>query len=83
MPASESALAVGSATQLFIDDEMVGAKHGLVRTLHPARKLEQPVLRADRPWEGAPRLYIYGSVYYDSGAGLFRMWYNTRLGRGA
>ncbi len=81
MPASESALAVGSATQLFIDDEMVSAKHGVVRTLHPARKLEQPVLRADRPWEGR-RVYIYGSVYYDSGAGLFRMWYNTRLGRG-
>ena len=81
MPASESALAVGSATQLFIDDEMVGAKHGVVRTLHPARKLDQPVLRADRPWEGR-RVYIYGSVYYDSGAGLFRMWYNTRLGRG-
>ena len=43
--------------------------------------MEQPVLVPDRPWEGR-RIYIYGSVHYDAGARLFRMWYNTRLGRG-
>ena len=74
-------LKIGSEPQLFIDDAIIGAKRGVVRTLHPARKLEQPVLRPDRPWEGR-RVYIYGSVHYDNDARLFRMWYNTRLGRG-
>ncbi len=81
MQTTEDALEIGSEPQLFIDDTIISAKRGVVRTLHPARKLEQPVLRADRPWEGR-RVYIYGSVYYDCSAGLFRMWYNTRLGRG-
>jgi len=78
---TEDALAIGSEPQLLIDDTIISATRGVVRTLHPARKLEQPVLRPDRPWEGR-RVYIYGSVQYDCSAGLFRMWYNTRLGRG-
>ena len=81
MHTTEDALAIGSEPQLFIDDTIISATRGVVRTLHPARKLEQPVLRPDRPWEGR-RVYIYGSVQYDCSAGLFRMWYNTRLGRG-
>lgn len=81
MQTSDNALTIGPETQLFVDDEFVSAKHGVVRTLHPASKLEQPVLVPDRPWEGR-RIYIYGSVQYDAGARLFRMWYNTRLGRG-
>ena len=81
MHTSGNALAIGAETQLFVDDELVSAKRGVVRTLHPARKMEQPVLVPDRPWEGR-RIYIYGSVHYDAGARLFRMWYNTRLGRG-
>ena len=66
--------------QLFVDDAMVAAKSGLVRTLHPGRKLEQPVLVPDRPWEGK-RVYIYGTVHYDEDSELFRMWYLTRIGR--
>ena len=81
MQTTEDALEIGSEPQLFIDVAIIGAKRGVVRTLHPARKLEQPVLRPDRPWEGR-RVYIYGSVHYDNDARLFRMWYNTRLGRG-
>ena len=81
MQTSGNALAIGPETQLFVDDELVSAKQGVVRTLHPGRKMEQPVLVPDRPWEGR-RIYIYGSVHYDAGARLFRMWYNTRLGRG-
>ena len=81
MQTSGNALSIGPETQLFVDDELVSAKRGVVRTLHPARKMEQPVLAPDRPWEGR-RIYIYGSVHYDAGARQFRMWYNTRLGRG-
>ena len=81
MQTSERALPLGSETQLFVDDWIISAKQGVVRTLHPARKLEQPTLAPDRPWEGR-RVYIYGSVHYDADARLFRMWYLTRLGRG-
>ncbi len=92
MQTSEKALPIGSETQLFVDDEIVNAKRGVVRTLHPASKLDKPVLTPDRPWEGQ-RVYIYGSVCYDPNAQRasseqrrvqppFRMWYLTRLGRG-
>lgn len=75
------ALAIGAETQLFVDDAIVSAKRGVVRTLHPGKKLAQPVLLPDRPWEGG-RVYIYGTVHYDADAQQFRMWYLTRIGRG-
>ena len=77
----KEALSTGSETQLFVDDALISAKSGVVRTLHRAKKLEQPVLLSDRPWEGG-RVYIYGTVHYDAAAQQFRMWYLTRLGRG-
>ena len=78
---SEMALSIGAETQLFVDDAIVSAKRGVVRTLHPGKKLEQPVLLPDRAWEGK-RVYIYGTVHCDAHAQQFRMWYLTRLGRG-
>ena len=47
----------------------------------PGRRLAQPVLVPDRPWEGA-RVYIYGSVCHDPDSGRFRMRYLSRIGRG-
>ncbi len=78
---AEKAISIGEETQLFVDDAIVSAKRGLVHTLHQAKKLEEPVLLPDRPWEG-DRVYIYGTVHYDADAQQFRMWYLTRLGRG-
>ncbi len=78
---THKALSIGSETQLLVDDAIVSAKRGVVRTLHPGKKLEQPVLLPDRPWEGK-RVYIYGTVHYDADAQQFRMWYLTRVGRG-
>ncbi len=67
--------------QLFVDDGIVAAKRGLVRTLHRGRRRAQPVLVPDRPWEGQ-RVYVYGSVHHDPDGGGFRMWYLSRIGRG-
>ncbi|MYH61359.1 MAG: hypothetical protein F4148_06230 [Caldilineaceae bacterium SB0675_bin_29] len=75
------AFSIGSETQLFVDDAIISSKRGVVRTLHPGKKLEQPVLLPDRPWEGG-RVYIYGTVHYDAGTQQFRVWYLTRIGRG-
>ena len=74
-------LSIGTETQLFVDDAIVSDKSDVARTLHPAKKLDQPVLLPDRPWEGN-RVYVYGTVHYDADARQFRMWYLTRLGRG-
>ncbi|MGC3970990.1 MAG: hypothetical protein QM775_27750 [Pirellulales bacterium] len=68
--------------QLFVDGEMIRSKRGVTRVVHPARKLEQPVLSADMPWEGLKkngiddrRVNIYGTVLRDQPNGGFRMWY--------
>ncbi|HPA19375.1 MAG TPA: FAD-dependent oxidoreductase [Verrucomicrobiae bacterium] len=59
---------------LFADDSGVASSTGVVRTTHPAKTRNAPVIEADRPWEGG-RVYIYGSVYADEPAGPLRLWY--------
>jgi hypothetical protein len=70
---------IGSRTQLFVDDVMIGKKVGVERRAHSCRKMENPVLSAEAPWEtdeNDHRVYIYGTVLYDVDIGEFRMWYN-------
>ena len=43
------------------------------RSLHPCRKLPQPVLVPDKPWEGN-RVYV-GTVHRDPYTGEFKLWY--------
>ena len=54
---------------------------GVNRRLHPGRKLPDPVLQADQPWEGV-RVYVYGTITYDAAERLFKMWYLARMGPG-
>ena len=68
--------------QLFVDSVMIREKQGLSRVAHPAKKLEEPVLKAEMPWEwkernGVPdkRVNIYGTVLRDEKTGAFQMWY--------
>lgn len=68
--------------QLFVDSEMIREKRGVTRVVHPPKKREQPVLRAEMDWEwkerdGVPdkRINIYGAVLRDEKTGAFRMWY--------
>ncbi|MBI5393782.1 MAG: hypothetical protein HZA91_00645 [Verrucomicrobia bacterium] len=63
---------------LFADDSGIASSNGVVRTVHPARTLNAPVIEPDRPWEGS-RVYVYGSVYFDEAAGQLRLWYMTRV----
>ena len=72
-------------TELFIDDLLIQEMHGVKRVLHPATKLEKPVLNADKPWEQVrenkcSRVYIYGTVMFDEDMGKYRMWYMGRMG---
>ena len=68
--------------QLFVDSVMIREKQGVTRVVHPAKKLEQPVLQAEMPWEwkernGVPdkRVNIYGTVLRDEKTGALQMWY--------
>ena len=68
--------------QLLVDSVMIRSKQGVKRVVHPAKKLERPVLTAEMPWEVRmkdgfedKRLNIYGTVLRDEKTGAFRMWY--------
>ncbi len=70
-------------TQLFVDSVNIREKSGVTRVIHPAKKLEKPVIKAEMPWEwkernGVPdkRVNIYGTVLKDEKTGGFRIWYS-------
>jgi hypothetical protein len=73
-PVSGGAVDIGPGPHLFVDDVLIASRTGVVRTIHPCRKLTRPVLEPEYPWEGQ-RVYVYGSVYYDAALRRFRMWY--------
>jgi len=58
---------------LFIDDEEITEVKHLARIVNRPKKHHEPVLSADRPWEGE-RAQAWGSVIQEPD-GLFRMWY--------
>jgi len=71
--------AIGHAPQIFVDDDMVALARGVTRTVHACKKLPEPVIEAELPWEGTEqdsRVYIYGTVLHDPQTQQFRMWYN-------
>lgn len=66
---------VEDKSQLFVDQVLVRDAHRVSFTLHPGRKHpENPILKADRAWEGW-RVEIYGNVIRDDAEGVFKMWY--------
>ena len=60
--------------QLFVDDELISRKEGVVRKSHACTKLSEPVLIPEKPWEGN-RVYVYGTVLQDPASNGLRMWY--------
>lgn len=66
---------VEDKAQLFVDNVLVRDSQHVCFTLHPAKEHpENPILKADQPWEGW-RLEIYGNVIHDDEEGMFKMWY--------
>lgn len=69
------------AVQILVDDALLAETQGVWRCLHPAAKASgNPILRADRPWEGYLVLQP-GTVIFDHADRRFRMWYNTQPAR--
>ncbi|HRE84214.1 MAG TPA: hypothetical protein PLN52_24430 [Opitutaceae bacterium] len=75
--ASPQALVIDEVPLLFVDDGAIAASSGLSRTVHTARTRSEPVLIADKTWEGV-RVYTYGSVVKDRATGQYRLWYMSR-----
>lgn len=75
LPVIKTPIVVGRDKQLFVDDAVIESTTGLKRTLHPVKKhAANPLLVADRPWEGGCVL-LYGAVVRDPETRTFRMWY--------
>ena len=65
-------------THLFVDDERIARKEGVVRRTHPCRKLPRPVISGLESWQTPSddkRVYIYGTVLPAEEGDTLRMWY--------
>lgn len=60
---------------LFADDVHISSNVGLVRTVTPAEKLPEPVIKGDKPWQKNP--YTYGTVIFDEEEGIYKAWYQS------
>ena len=70
---------IGAETQIFIDDVLIAGKRGVVRKAQPCKKLFEPVMTPEKPWEQEGddrRIYVYGTVLADEPNRQLRMWYN-------
>ena len=66
-----------SKRQLFLDDHLIDRIENASRWVHsPNKEAGNPILTADRPWEGNRILYL--NVVYDENEKLFKLWYNVR-----
>lgn len=73
----ENVLDVGSRSQLFADPQLVHESSGVAFTLHPARKHpNNPIVKADQPWEGWYVTIFAGTVLFDETERQFKMWYS-------
>jgi hypothetical protein len=73
MPNADSPINVDSEKQLFIDDKFIARSDGVTLTMNTPQQVYEPLLVADRPWEG--RIGAYNTVLKEGD--LFRMWYDV------
>lgn len=67
--------ALGTQTELFVDDYRVASTTKVSRVTHAATKVG-PVLRPDKPWE-SNNAYVYGTAIYDEQAHVYKLWYQA------
>lgn len=62
--------------QLFIDDFWIADGTNITYELHqPERHNDNPLIRADVPWEENP--YCFGTVIFDEQDSIFKFWYQS------
>jgi hypothetical protein len=65
---------------LLVDDSILAEKRGVTRRYHAfAKDPRNPVLVADRPWEGKVA-YVYGSALPGEDGRGYRLWYHAWQG---
>lgn len=75
-PFSGGALDIGGRAQLFTDPMLVWRQQRVSFTVHQAQKhASNPVMTANRPWEGWFVRVLGGSVLFDEQEHLFKCWY--------
>ena len=63
-------------TQLFVDDHIIESYTRVHRTIHTPQKFgPEPILVADRPWEG--NCIVLGTVLRHPETGYLQIWYQT------
>ena len=81
-------LRIDTKTQLFVDDLLIHHREGVARRVQQAAKMDKPVLTPEHPWEFSyhpeddgvgKRIYVYGTVFFDSLQDRYRMWYMSRM----
>ncbi len=73
--AAESLSDMTGPWQLFIDDYLISARSGVVRTYHPFKKHPgNPVIRPDLPW--MDQVVKAGQVLPDEDGSGYRMWHS-------
>ena len=72
-------VAVGTRTQLFVDDFLIAESEGVSERLHSMTRLPEPVLQAAAPWERPAVGGLWGAAnaLYDPDERRFRMWYQS------
>ena len=76
-PAERSLSDLTGSWQLLVDDWLVATRQDVQRTWHPFEKHSaNPVLAADKPWEGKI-CYVYGTVLPGEDGRGYRMWYHS------
>ncbi len=69
---------VAATKQILADDHLIESMVNVWQVLNPGRKHPaNPLIVADRPWEGRV-VYVYGTALHDpsaQGKGRFRIWY--------
>ena len=62
--------------QLFIDDYWIANSTNITTRLHqPEKHNDNPLIRADVPWEENP--YCFGTVIFDQQDSIFKFWYQS------
>jgi len=70
-----SVLEIGDSKQLFMDDFIIEAEHGVNYKMHTPTYTGEVLVEADLPTEKGGHVYLYSSVMKDSD-GKIKMWYD-------
>jgi len=62
-------------TYLLIDDLFVEGMDRVRRVMCPAEKHPEPILKADKPWEGK-YVWAHSAFLYDHEEKIFKLWYH-------